>query len=223
MLCFVLPPLSCFHFSHLSSPSSVLSPKAKLMKRHPSFSDLLLLFISESLSANQCLSCLSASCPRGPPTGSWQWRSDGCCETWLLYWLQRALQQLVHWNKAQCVIAKDVLWRSENMWESVNVSQGFPSRDLFIILPDGCRNRFGGCGWGREARGGGAGGRIWRTQIANSGSGAVPWNTRLSLRIRARSASLKACFWSVLQTLCYNVLDLIQHKHYVLVSCYEIQ
>lgn len=108
----------------VSQICAISSLNVHLMKLHPIFSDLLMLFFSETLSANHCLPCLSVSCPRGPPTGSWQWRSEGCCETWLLYWLHSAMQQLVHWKRARCAIAKDVLWRSENMWESVNVSQG---------------------------------------------------------------------------------------------------
>lgn len=76
--------LYLFHAS--SSQFSLISPdsqfclrsvqslpqKLQLMKLQLNFSNLLKLFFSETLSANHCLPCLSVSCPRGPPTGSWQ-------------------------------------------------------------------------------------------------------------------------------------------------------
>lgn len=135
-----------------------------------------------------CLPYLSVSRPRGPPTGSWQWGSDGCCETWLSYWLHGALQQLVGSKRAHCATAKNVMWRSERVW---TFPKGYPSQDLCIILPDGYRNRFGGCGWEREARRRRAGAMtVLRPQ--NVGSERTAWSSHRVYRFLVPNRLWKA-------------------------------
>lgn len=71
------------------------------------------------------------------------------CETWLLYWLQRALQQLAGRKQAQSETTQDV-----EEWVSVKCPvckcvspRVYASPDLCIIHCDGYRDRFWMHGW----------------------------------------------------------------------------
>lgn len=82
-----------------------------------------------------------ASHPRRPPAGSWQRRSDGCCETWLSYWSRLAWQQLVGSKGGTQRRSQGCeVWE----WASTNVSQ-------WVIPPLDLSRIFLG-GWGRRGR-----------------------------------------------------------------------
>lgn len=111
--------------------------------------------ILKSVNSKGVFPCLLFSFPGGLPTGTWQWGTVGCCETRRPYWLCRGLQQLVGWNRAQHAVAKNVMWRSEQ----VRIyPKGYPSQDLCIISLEGFWDRFRGCGRETEARRDEAGG-----------------------------------------------------------------
>lgn len=144
------------------------------MKLHLTVANLSLLLHFLKPRQQRCLPCLLVSRPGEPPTGSWQWRSDACCETWLSYWLHRAPQQLVGLKRAQSATAKNVMWRSEQVWMS---PKGYPSQDLCIIPHDGYGNQFwrawrekGGKGWGGEGK---------RSEIARKLTVLLPLNVHL--------------------------------------------
>lgn len=113
-------------------------------------SELLLLHfwnpVNESLSA---MSLAQGDLPRVPGSeGAMIVVKHDCCidcaEHCNSWYAEREHNVLQPRMRCGGVRAREKVWMSP---------KSDPSQDPSVILPDGCRNRFGGCSWEREAKG----------------------------------------------------------------------